>query len=296
MITLQDILDAYTEDFEQKKGDMPVTGATVSDHKIVAGLVMERYFEAEIPFTVVVLRVRGEVADVALMSYAWELGTEKDMVVRIPHALRDVWLVELDRIFTVPMNTLGGFYPVTELDSGDLDLAMAMLSGKREALPHAKRGTGSFLPVKQRFKKFELERSQWLLGEMLDWVEEEEQPAGIIEMDLEIQSDVHQNLEQLAQELPAAASSEDFFQNQWLAGVYSESDNKLKLVVHEEYQGRYVKLIMDLPMEKVTLFKGYLKKNAAFLLGPMDRRMLGVMKQCLKVSTHEAPRDPGSFN
>ena len=304
MINLQEILYAYIEDLTQKSGDIPDISSTVSDHEILAGLVMERYVNSEIPFTIAVLRVRGEAADVALMSYAWELGTERDMLVRIPHALREVWLVELDRVFTVPMNTLREFRPVTNLDQGDLALAVGLLNGDREALPHAKRGTGSLLPVKQRFKKFELDRSRWLLGEMLDWVESEEaeetetttDTPTIIEMNLEIQPDMHRNLEQLARELPAAASSGDFFQNQWLAGEYSETDKRLRVMVYEEYQGRYIKLVLDTPTKPVTLFKGYLDKRMAFLLGPLNRQLIAVLKHRLKVSTYEAPREPNSLN
>ncbi|MDY6957530.1 MAG: hypothetical protein SVK08_00100 [Halobacteriota archaeon] len=120
-----------------------------------------------LPVYFTILNDMGDMCHIAQMSYMWELATEKDLLVRVSHPLREVWIVELDRVYTVPKSALSR-RNVEAIDIDDEDRMLA-LSGNLP--PVKKRGTGSFLPVKSEFKKIELRRSAFFLNELLMFID-----------------------------------------------------------------------------------------------------------------------------
>ena len=96
---------------------------------------------------------------VSPVSFEWTLATTCDLVITLPHFLRDTWIVQLDLTSDLPEDYLKekGFLYLGKLSESDLKLVReAILHGKE--LPKERTGRGHSDPVHRAFKTFEYER------------------------------------------------------------------------------------------------------------------------------------------
>lgn len=271
-------------DLRELKGRFPLpVPVSRQPDEVAAGIVLEKEREGRIiPLTIAVLRLRGELADVSLMSYAYELATEHDLIIPFSHLLRDTWVLEGDLIYSVPLSYLKDFSIISKIQDEDCELMVNYLDGKLKALPSGRKGAGSFLDVKRRFKAVEQQRSAFLASFVFLAVDEAES-EGLWEEEIRIPLDLRKYLNLRADEVPAAGMEEDTFLNNYVSGSFNDESQLLQLHIYEEFHGKFGRLEFKRPGGSIVLYEGIFKKGMSIMLRSVQRSDLFSFKNNLQI-------------
>ena len=259
--TLKELLDDYRTALDllkEEKSSEKVKTLTVEEGKVY------RVEREGAPNWLLVVEKEGDYCLVSPMTFAWELATKYDVLVKFPHVLRDNWIVQLDLSGDVPVSVLRGAVLEGELNGKDFELIKRALK-ENASVPPEKKGRGYEDSIHKEFKELEYERHKWLYRALLSSLEE-----GDV-----IGEEIYSKLLSLKEKYLAAATGKSVIKLPFGEAIFDRENRKAVVVLNEDHLDKTGELYIELPGERVILFKGKLQD---FELENVDEKLFGLFE------------------
>ncbi len=252
MGALKQFLEIYEELL--KEDTYPNGNESFDSEKESFNVVEGSVFESPLtglPFLFTVVEKKKNSVVIALMSDFWELATNRDIFVQLPHPVRETWIVETDITCEVPENLINNFLFVSKLEDEDIKLIKEAVSGKD--IPVNRRGRGYNDPVHKRFKELERERLQSLFT---GFIRKEEKEDCIV---INFAPQFVDTFEPAMENLLVASSTERSFETENFQAIFNPEKRKISLLFKEQIYGKPGKVNLQLGSVKIGIYRGVIK-------------------------------------
>jgi len=252
MGALKQFLEIYEELL--KEDTYPNGNESFDSEKESFNVVEGSVFESPLtglPFLFTVVEKKKNSVVIALMSDFWELATNRDIFVQLPHPVRETWIVETDITCEVPENLINNFLFVSKLEDEDIKLIKEAVSGKD--IPVDRRGRGYNDPVHKRFKELERERLQSLFT---GFIRKEEKEDCIV---INFAPQFVDTFEPAMENLLVASSTERSFETENFQAIFNPEKRKISLLFKEQIYGKPGKVNLQLGSVKIGIYRGVIK-------------------------------------
>jgi len=252
MGALKQFLEIYEELL--KEDTYPNGNESFDSEKESFNVVEGSVFESpltELPFLFTVVEKKKNSVVIALMSDFWELATNRDIFVQLPHPVRETWIVETDITCEVPENLINNFLFVSKLEDEDIKLIKEAVSGKD--IPVDRRGRGYNDPVHKRFKELERERLQSLFT---GFIRKDEKEDCIV---INFAPQFVDTFEPAMENLLVASSTERSFETENFQAIFNPEKRKISLLFKEQIYGKPGKVNLQLGSVKIGIYRGVIK-------------------------------------
>jgi hypothetical protein len=219
-------------------------------HDVQEGFVFEVGTE-NLPVLLVVVEKQRKVVKVALMCDQWELATERDVLVDFSHPIRNMWIVETDIVYTLPLSVLKNFSFSGRLNEGDLRIVKMAVN--EEEIPLYKRGRGYNDPIHRRFKEIEMERMTAIFETLM---RKKEKTESVI---IEFSPEFKEMLVFEKEDLMVASSQQENFETESFQGLFIADESKVVILPKEDLYGKRGRIKIKLRQFPVEIYRGILK-------------------------------------
>jgi hypothetical protein len=195
---------------------------------------------------------KGKVSvKVALMCDCWELATDRDVLVSFSHPIRDVWMVETDITYNLPLSMVKNFSLAGKLNKSDLETVKLAIKGMD--VPLHRRGRGYNDPIHRRFKEIEKDRANAIFK---TFIERKEKGECIV---IEFSPDFKEFLMLGKENLMVASSQQESFETESFQGLFIPDEKKVVLLPKDGFYGKKGKVKIKADQSSIEIYRGTLK-------------------------------------
>jgi hypothetical protein len=204
-----------------------------------------------LPIYLLVIKTDDHFSDVVPINSLVELASKRDFLLSFPHPERDVWMAELDLLFTIPNYILAQAGYAGSLGE-DIHLIKEILAGENK-IPEGRRGFG-YKEVQKLFKKIESERIKPLVEETFKVVMNVEVPTIVL------LPHVRSILESEGKLRFAASAESRIISNRYGDVLFNQEKSEITIVFKDEFKGKEGVVSLETQKKgKVVLYYGILQ-------------------------------------